>query len=308
MKSLRPAYETYLRTTRGYSVHTQRAYLRDLDDLNDFLGKETEGPLFNPDRIDTLTHRHIRHWMGNLMGRNLSTRSVARKLSAVRTYLAYLHRKGIIAENPAGRMHLPKPERRLPSFMKENEVELLLDQLEFSDTFEGVRDKCLLELLYGCGLRRSELIGLKRGDISFQPPSLRVHGKGNKDRIVPFGPHLVGVLERYMDRADRESVSLSQAFLVRPNGKPLYPKLVYRIVNQHLSAVSSLKQRSPHVLRHTYATHLLERGADLNAIKELLGHQSLAATQVYTHNSIQKLKDIHLLAHPRAETSKDTDI
>lgn len=304
--SLQAAFLDHLRTSRHASPHTCRAYASDLAALDAFVQAQGLGSPFEATGAAAVDHRLLRLWMGDLLGRDLSPRTVARKLSAARTYFQYLHRQGHISQNPAGRMHLPKPSRDLPVFLKEADIRDLLDGLAAPDSFEAERDRCLLELLYGCGLRRSELLALQRSDLSFVPPTLRVRGKGKRERMVPFGPHLAAVIQRYLARAKAEGIATEAALLVRPDGQPLYGELVYRIVRRALDSVSALQRRSPHVLRHTYATHLLDRGADLNAIKELLGHQSLAATQVYTHNSISKLKAVHKQAHPRAETDNDS--
>jgi len=299
------SFERYLRVERQLSAHTWRAYRRDLADLERYLQAEGAASLDTLVGVQALTHRRLRQWVGYLLQQGLKPRSVSRKVSALRSYLSYLRRQELIDHNPAQRLQLPKVKRSLPNFLKERETEALFEDLVFPDGFEGERDRCLLELLYGCGLRRSELIALGPQDMSFDPPSLRVQGKGARERMVPFGPTLAQALRRYLEAAHDAGLTLDRHLLVRPGGESLYPKLVYRIVNRYLGEVSSLDRRSPHVLRHTYATHLLDRGADLNAIKELLGHQSLAATQVYTHNSISKLKAVHQQAHPRAENHTD---
>ncbi len=296
----------YLTVSRGVSPHTVKAYQTDLAGLDAFVQGEALDSIYALAGASAVDHRLLRMWIGELLGRDLSPRSIARKLSAARSYFRYLHRQGHLSANPAGRLHIPKANRSLPIFLHENDIRDLLDGLEEASSFEAERDRCLLELLYGCGLRRSELVALRRSDLSFSPPSIRVRGKGQKERILPFGPHLHGVIERYLARAQAEGVSTEAALLVRPDGQPLYGELVYRIVRRELTQISALQRRSPHVIRHTYATHLLDRGADLNSIKDLLGHQSLAATQVYTHNSISKLKTVYKQAHPRAETDNDS--
>ncbi|RMG69231.1 MAG: hypothetical protein D6722_10845, partial [Bacteroidetes bacterium] len=235
----------------------------------------------------------------------LSYRSLARKLSAAKTYFRFLQQRGLLDNNPAATVTVPRYDKPLPAFLKESEAEALLDGKHFPAGFEGARDRLMLELLYGCGLRRAELISLRLADLDRYGRTLTVTGKGNKTRRLPYGQHVATALDTYLEAAQAEDVSLDQALLVRPNGAPLYPKLVYRLVRQYVGQVASLAHRGPHVLRHSYATHLLDRGADLNAIKELLGHSSLAATQVYTHNSISKLKRVHNQAHPRAGNHKD---
>jgi integrase/recombinase XerC len=195
---------------------------------------------------------------------------------------------------------VPKAEKKLPGFLKEDAITPLFEGLEYPDTFEGQRDKALLEVLYGCGLRRSELISLEYKHIDWPNQTIKVMGKGRKERIVPLGSFASQALKDYLKVCDDQGISYRAEVFVLENGNPLYPRLVHRIVEKHLNQVCSLQKKSPHVLRHTFATHLLNRGADLNAIKELLGHKSLAATQVYVHNSISKLKDVYHKAHPKA--------
>ncbi len=300
-RDLRAPFEQYLTKERNLSPHTHAAYRRDLLDLEIFFQEKNGFSPLNSDEIKKVTHRDLRIWVGHLMQLGLKPRSISRKVSAVRSFFDYWQRQGAVSNNPARKLNLPKVKRELPAFLKEAETQTLLDEISFPQTFEGERDRCLLELLYGCGLRRSEVIGLQVSDIQFNPPALKVRGKGNKDRIVPFGPTLDVALKRYLNAAKEAGIQPREELLVRPSGEPLYPNLVYRVVQRYLSLVTTLHTKSPHVLRHTYATHLLDRGADLNSIKELLGHESLAATQVYTHNSIRKLKSVHKQAHPRAE-------
>ena len=299
----RARFQTYLTIERNYSPHTLEAYVRDLDTLHAYLVAQEGIDVYEPGDVEKLTHRIIRNWMAQLVHEGMAPRSVARKISAVKTYLNFLQRSGYLPNNPAKRLHVPGFDKNLPHFLKEQEAEALFEQELYPATLEGVRDKCVLELLYGCGLRRSEIIALRREDVDMAARQLKVSGKGNKERIVPFGHHAYQALNAYLQEVQTAGISLEEAFFVRPSGEKLYPQLVYRIVKHYLSRVSDLAQRSPHVLRHTFATHLLDHGADLNAIKELLGHNSLAATQVYTHNSIRKLKSVHQQAHPRSDQS-----
>ena len=298
---LRSKFESYISLEKGYSPHTLTAYLHDLDSLDTHLLESEEISLFDPKTITQIRHRRIRAWMGTLLNQDLSARTVARKLSSVKSYFQYLQKSGVIEQNPAKALKLPAFEKKLPAFLKKSETIALFEGLDFPAGFEGARDCCILELLYGCGLRRAELIGLKQADVDLHERSIVVMGKGKKQRLLPFGKAVAASMTSYIQHAESQQISLQKAFFVRKNGLPLYPQLVHRIVQKYLSQISSLQQRSPHVLRHTFATHLLDQGADLNAIKELLGHKSLAATQVYTHNSISKLKSIHKQAHPRAE-------
>jgi len=216
-----------------------------------------------------------------------------------------LHQGGDLPANPVASLKLPRFEQKLPVFLKETETEHLFERVDFGDDFSGRRDRALLELLYGCGLRRSEIVGLRPENVDLYQRQLRIMGKGGKERIVPFGKAVAEAQQAYLELRQQLLAPDPAAFFLKADGQPLYPKLVYRLVQKYLAVVSSRTQLSPHVLRHTFATHLLDRGADLNAIKELLGHASLAATQVYTHNSISKLKSVYAQAHPRATNHKE---
>ena len=301
-------FHSYLKVEKQYSIHTLEAYQSDLANLEEFLNREEEISCFDEAEVQTVHHRMLRAWMGELFESGLSARSVARKISSVKTYFNFLQRNEKVSNNPAARIKVPKFDKKLPAFLKESETENLFDLIEFDADFEGIRDKAMLELLYGCGLRRSELLGLKLADLDFYNMQVLIRGKGNKERIVPFGKHVKQSLEQYMQMADEEGFGLTDVFFRKKDGAPIYSGLIYRRVKKYLGQVSSLAQKSPHVLRHTFATHLLDNGADLNAIKELLGHSSLASTQVYTHNSIKKLQRVYQQAHPRASNHKDDSI
>jgi integrase/recombinase XerC len=298
---LKEKFEQFLVVEKKYSEHTVLAYVKDLEQLDIFLKSHGIEVLFAAESVRKISHRWLRLWMSELLDEGLSARSVGRKISAVKSYFNFLQKSEIIDSNPAKRVKIPGFEKSIPSFLKENETEALFDMIEYPNTFEGARDQCMLEVLYGCGLRRSELIQLTPSDIDFFQAVIRVKGKGNKERLIPFGKKVKQALESYLLMQEKEGVVPAETFFVRKNGLPVYPKLVYRVVDKYLGQICSLTKKSPHVLRHTFATHLLDHGADLNAIKELLGHSSLSSTQVYTHNSITKLKNVHKLAHPRAE-------
>ncbi|MEO0472156.1 MAG: tyrosine-type recombinase/integrase [Bacteroidota bacterium] len=295
------SFRLYLTHERRYSTHTIAAYQRDLTQLDAHIMDTWERSIFSETDVQLINHKHLRAWMAVLLEQGLAARTVARKLSTAKTYFRFLEKQGLLPNNPATRVKLPKVEKKLPVFLKENEVSYLLDKIPFPDTFNGSRDRCMLEMLYACGLRRSELINLRTLDVDIQSQSIRVIGKGNKERLVPFGRILNKAIAQYRAAAENAGLRLEDHFFVRENGEKLYPKLVYRIVKKYLMMSSGNATNSPHVLRHTFATHMLDHGADLNAIKELLGHSSLASTQVYTHNTISKLKAIHKQAHPKSE-------
>ncbi|MEL6731622.1 MAG: tyrosine-type recombinase/integrase [Bacteroidota bacterium] len=284
----------YLTTEKNYASHTISAYHNDLSQLNDYLSVYNI-VLFEIADVKKIQHKMLRMWILELNREGLSAKSIARKLATCRTYFRFLLREGIIDVNPTQHLHQPKQAKRLPSFLKENETEAMLDQTPFEDSFEGARDRLVLELLYGCGIRRAELLGLKASDVDLYERMLLVTGKGGKMRKVPFGGFVQEAFTAYQEKANEAGFHTGQALILRKNGLPAYPKLIYHIVKKYN------RMATPHTLRHTYATHLLENGADLLAIKELLGHSSLQATQVYTHNTIQKLKETHRKAHPRSE-------
>lgn len=287
-------FKDYLRFEKRYSIHTIEAYETDLDQFFGFLESEYE-----PISLLEISHHHIRSWMVSLIEQQVSSVSINRKLSTLKTFFRFYKRAGKIRINPASKIQAPKQGKKLPVFVEQKQIEKLFQEIPYPEGFVGARDKLILECFYALGLRRAELINLKDSDFSLQQANLRVMGKGKKERIIPFDNKLVKSVEEYLEQRSIE-FSSTPSFFVTEKCKPLYPRLVYQIVNKYLSLVTTLKKKSPHVLRHTFATHLLNNGADINAIKELLGHSSLAATQVYTHNDIQKLKSIYKQAHPKA--------
>jgi integrase/recombinase XerC len=291
----------YLQYEKHFSAHTQTGYEHDLSEFNTYVKMQFE--VSAPQQI---THQQIRSWIVELMGNNLDPKSIARKLSALRSFFKFLLKEGRVKQNPVAKVQAPKISKKLPSFVEETHLNKLfdLDTLEdgskvFPETYEGQRNRLMLLLFYTCGIRLSELIGLKTYDVNFSRQTIKVLGKRNKERIIPITKELSTELQEYLKIKAQEGLENEFLFVLSSNQK-LYPKLVYNVVKSYLSMVTSIEKRSPHVLRHTFATHLLNKGADLNAIKELLGHASLAATQVYTHNSIERLKNIHKTRHPRA--------
>ena len=291
------SFITYLKTEKRYSPFTLRAYEND---LRQFFGFQHSMDQERKEREKE--ERQIRQWIVHLMEEGISARSVKRKISALGSYYRFLMRRGIVADNPLAKVTIPKSGKRLPGFIPEDKLDFLLDEVDFGDDFNGVRNRLIIEILYFTGMRRSELIGLNNSDINGYEMTIRVHGKGGKERLIPVGQVFSRTLKEYTGKKVTEFgvVSPSDPFFVTNSNKRLYPELVYRVVRKYLRLVTSGDRRSPHILRHSFATHMLNHGASLNAIKDLLGHASLSATQVYTHNSFEKLKKIYKQAHPRA--------
>ncbi|MDD2621515.1 MAG: tyrosine-type recombinase/integrase [Bacteroidales bacterium] len=288
---------TYLTSEKRYSPHTCIAYQNDLVQFKQFIENE-----LGLSSLEVVNYKNIRAWIFYLLENGDTARSVNRKISSLKTFYKFLLRNQYIEINPLDKVITPKQSKRLPSFMDESEISNLFSRIEFPDTFEGVRNKTIIETFYALGLRLSELIHLRYQDFDFYQRNVKVLGKRNKERIIPFGPHLESCLKYYFSVYENNFGALQQnmPIFVTKKGRKIYAKLVYEIVHKHIEMVSTVEQKSPHIIRHTFATHLLNQGADLNAIKELLGHSSLAATQVYTHTSIGKLKEIYNKAHPRA--------
>jgi len=289
----------YLQYERRYSSHTVDSYQNDLTQFSAFLTQtRPQGEI----QLKDAGHNEIRSWIISLMEDGLDPRSVNRKMAALRTYFKFLLKRDVITIDPTTRLSALKTSKKLPSFVKEKELTGLLGQLELDDTFSGKRNKLVLEILYGTGIRLSELIHLKKSDINLKEGLIKVLGKRNKERIIPLPAELISVMEDYtISREKALGEYTGDDFLVvTDKGRKTYPMYIYRIVNRFLALFTTTDKKSPHVLRHTFATHLLNRGADLNAVKDLLGHSSLAATQVYTHNTIEKLKAVFDQAHPKA--------
>lgn len=285
----------YLKNEKRYSINTVIAYESDLIQFRDFLLVYYDlGSLY--DGVESL---HLRSWTVHLIDANNSARTVNRKLTSLKAFYRFLLLRKTIQHNPASSLKSPKVSKKLPHFVSENEMVRLFDEVVFDDEFENERNRLIIELLYATGVRLSELIHIKRSDILIYEASIKVIGKRNKERVVPIYKSLLESLSAYLKK-HQPSIDADGYLFLTKKGAKLYPRLVYRIVNTYLSATTTSEKRSPHVVRHTFATHLLNNGAELNTIKELLGHTSLSATQVYTHNSIEKLKKIYQQAHPRA--------
>lgn len=287
----------YLELEKRFSAHTIKAYQSDLLQFFAYL-EET----YSLTSILEVRHFHIRAWVVELMQNKITPRSINRKLSTLKTYFKFLKRRKEIQENPMLKVIAPKVGKRLPVVVKEIELENLFEKINFGEGYAAVRDEMIMEMLYSTGMRRSELINLTPNDLDFFNNQVKVLGKGNKERLIPFARPLADRLKNYLEiRNDEFGLSTTESLFLTEKGKKMYPKLVYNLVKKYLSQITTVEQRSPHVLRHSFATHLSNNGADLNAIKELLGHSSLAATQVYTHNSIEKLKKVYQQAHPKAK-------
>lgn len=286
----------YLQYEKRYSPHTLTSYHTDLGQFSSYLLQTYE--ITDPAEAD---HTIIRSWILSLVQQNIQPRSINRKIACLRSYYKFILSQERIQANPMLRIKAPKVSKKLPGFVAEEPFNNLLDAFEFEDSFEGQRDRVILEFLYGTGMRLAELIGISEDDIDRYQKTVRVLGKGNKERIIPINDSLWESINTYLAHKKREfGNNNSEKLLVTTKARPLYPKFIYRVVKKYISLITTSEHNSPHVLRHSFATHLLNKGADLNAIKDLLGHASLAATQVYTHNSIEKLKSIFEKAHPKA--------
>ena len=286
----------YLKFEKRYSPHTIRSYLTDLEQLSVFLSDN-----LMPDNPADISSHHIRAWIVSMMESGITPSSVHRKISCVRVFFRWLRKDGIVKNDPLEKVVLPKRKKTLPVFVREEALENLLDNDNFGDDFKGLRNRTIIEMLYLTGMRRAELIGLKISDIDFAGSVLKVTGKRNKQRIIPLTGQFVKRVQEYLHLRNEIHGNDDEGWLfLTEKGNKLYDKSVYNIVKAYLSMVTTIEKRSPHILRHTFATHMLNRGADLNAIKEFLGHANLSATQVYTHNTFEKLKKIYRQAHPRA--------
>jgi len=285
----------YLKYEKRYSIHTITAYENDLDQFVLF-GKT----LVEDFCVEKTDHHLIRQWIISLMNNGISSRSVNRKISTLKTFYKFLMREAVIEKNPTDRVVIPKTGKKLPVFVQEKEMNRLLDERFFTEDFEGRRDKAVVSLFYGTGIRLSELVGIRFSDLNLSEKIVKVNGKRNKERLVPFPMEISTVLNDYISQRNELFPDSGNILFLTSNGEPAYNKLIYRIVKKQLALVTTIEKKSPHILRHSYATHLLNRGADLNAIKELLGHANLAATQIYTHTTFEQLKKVYKQAHPRA--------
>ncbi|MBI2430089.1 MAG: tyrosine recombinase XerC [Ignavibacteriales bacterium] len=297
MQELIRSYLSYIERERNYSSHTITSYANDLMQYSSFLRNEFPELIQNHRTVDMSV---IRSFLGVLLENGVAKKSVVRKLSSLRSFYKFLVRKKIVATNPTLNIVTPKVEKKLPQFVDKESMERVLN-LPDNTTLDGARDSAILELFYGSGIRLSELLGLKISDIDLHNRTIKVTGKGNKQRIIPCTAKAKDAIKKYLTmRKEAHTTHTGLTLFADENGKPLSPQRVYSIVNSYLQEVAEIQQKSPHVLRHSFATHLLDNGADILAVKELLGHESLSTTQIYTHVTVERLKKVYQHAHPKA--------
>ena len=280
----------YIKSEKRFSNHTITSYETDLNQFFNFI--QLEYQITKPQDV---SFKLIRNWISSLLENNLKSTSVNRKISSLKSYYKFLIVSNYVDTNPTLKLISPKSSKRLPVFVEKDNMDSLFDKDFFEDSYEGKRDKLIIELFYFTGMRLSELINIKTSDIDKVNSQIKVIGKRNKERLIPITFNTLKDLNEFINFYEIENFLFADG-----NGKKMYPKKIYRIVNKYLTKISSIKKKSPHVLRHSFATHMLNNGADINAIKEILGHANLSATQIYTHNSIKKLKNVHKQAHPKA--------
>jgi integrase/recombinase XerC len=295
MATNQQAFRDYLQLQKKYSLHTVKAYLNDIQEFELFIISN-----FEQDSIDHIAYPQIRSWVVSLSDQSISNSSINRKISSLKSYYKFLLRIKQIEQSPLLKHKALKTSKKLQIPFSEKELDLVLNQLVYPEGFEGLRDKLIIDLFYTTGIRRAELIGLKTHSIDFQNKTIKVLGKRNKERIVPLLPIILQQLEPYLTQHKQiQNIHKTGDLFLTQNGVKLNDTFVYRLINKYFSGISEKVKKSPHILRHTFATHLLNNGADLNSVKELLGHASLASTQVYTHSSLSELKKVYANAHPR---------
>lgn len=293
---VRSSFIQYIKFEKRFSPHTVLAYEGDLDQFFKYakITYETEAP-------DEINHSMVRSWIVSMMEQKITPRSINRKITTLKTFYKFLLRNGEIKTNPMQKVQAPKVSKRLPVYVEESNMKMLFSEGDFGEGFIGLRDRLLMELFYATGMRLSELVNLKDTDFDLGNCQVKVLGKRNKERIIPFADPLKKMIKEYLALKESQQFNEhSERFFVEETGVPVSAKKPYYIVNKYLKHATTISKKSPHVLRHTFATHMLNNGADLNSVKELLGHANLAATQVYTHNTIEKLKKVYKQAHPRA--------
>jgi integrase/recombinase XerC len=298
------SFSNFLQYEKRFSAHTVTAYRADLLQWTRFLSENLE----RLTSVSEVRHSHLRSYIVFLMKKEAITpRSVHRKLSCLKTYFKWLEKQGFISENPTTKLVAPKVGKRLPVVLTEPQTEKLFRMLDLGTGYPAKRDQLILEILYETGMRRGELAALKRTDIDLKRLEIKIFGKGGKERLVPFGKSLLSTIEAYLlERRQAFPNLLESTLLLTDKGEPIYDKLIYLVVKKNLSLVTNQEKRSPHVLRHSFATHLSNHGADLTAIKDLMGHASLSATQIYVHNDIEKLKKSYQQAHPKSKSTEDS--
>jgi integrase/recombinase XerC len=288
------AFLSYLQFEKRYSVHTITAYSNDLLQFFDFIESQ-----YDKFELEQVTGTMVRTWLASLKEATLTSKSLNRKISTLKSFFKFQMQTGVLIKSPMDTVTSPKMNKRLPAFVAENDIEQLLLNLSYAEGWKGFTEKMVIQLFYSTGMRLSELIQCKQVNVDLSKQQIKVLGKGNKERILPISASLAAELKKYIQQKPAQAEGVPNLF-VTEKGQPLQPRAVYSFVKFYLSQVTTLQKKSPHILRHSFATHLMNNGADLNAVKELLGHSSLAATQVYTHNTIEKLKEVFAKAHPKA--------
>lgn len=292
----RTSFIQYIKFEKRFSPHTVMAYESDLEQFFKYILETYE--IENPADVN---HSMVRSWIVSLMEHKITPKSITRKVTSLKSFYKFLLRNGDITSNPMQKVQAPKISKRLPVYVEEQNMQILFSEVDFGEGFIGLRDKMLMELFYATGMRLSELVNLTDQDFDIGNCQVKVLGKRNKERLIPFADTLKALVIEYLgEKRKQDFAEQSERFFVGENGKPISPKKPYTIVNKYLKQATTISKKSPHVLRHTFATHMLNNGADLNSVKELLGHANLSATQVYTHNTIEKLKQVYKQAHPRA--------
>ena len=295
-QSLIQAFLNYLTFQKRYSPHTIVSYQNDLAGFFDFIELQ-----FGSTKIDEINASFVRSWLAGMKESGMESKSLNRKISSLKSFFKYQLKQGVVLTSPMATIISPKVKKRLPQYVAEKDIHTLFSHVEFPDNWEGKTHRLLLQLFYNTGMRQAELVNLTESQVDISNGNIKVLGKGNKERVLPISKDLMLLVVNYQEGKRSQFDHFDNVLLlVNGKGKRLYPKYVYNVVRQYLSSVTTIDKKSPHVLRHTFATHLMNNGADLNAVKELLGHSSLAATQVYTHNTIEKLKDVYKKAHPKA--------
>lgn len=288
------AFLDYLLFEKRYSKHTLLSYQNDLEQFFAYLASQFDAPA-----IEQITAMYVRSWLAELKEEKISSKSINRKISSLKSFFKYQLKTGQLEKSPMATVTAPRVNKRLPVFVEQKDMATLFDYVEFADNWKGRTERLVLQLFYSTGMRLSELINLKESQLDLSQMQVKVVGKGNKERVIPVPAELLQQIQEYVQEKPVKEPGVSNVF-VTEKGKPLHPRSVYAFVKQYLGQVTTIQKKSPHILRHSFATHLMNNGAELNAVKELLGHSSLAATQIYTHNTIEKLKEVFKKAHPKA--------